>query len=300
MTSMSPRPGGMRAVDCAVLCDVRVHDGTIARLVLPIGITAALWFAVTSAAAIGSTMSTNVSRDVSTIDPGTVGSAVGELASSNRSGSLASRRYARAVLRDRRAASSRFDDRQNGRTRDSGAHRHTGRFSGWGFRSVGLLDRRDPALALRGGTVTIPVGRGLRLRRPFAIEFWLRRDGSIRGTPTLARQAGSWLMWGADTGGNRLAFKERYHGISRVDKVIHGQLGNARHVVFQCSRGGRCAWYVNGRVQEAQRRSHQPDASTEPIQIGGSLGFPFTIDELAFYQHALPLRRIHAHFAAAR
>ena len=190
--------------------------------------------------------------------------------------------------------------RQDGRIRDASGHRHDGRFRGWGFRSEGLLDRHDPALALRGGTVTIPAGRALRLRRPFAIEFWIRRDGPIRSTPTLMWKKGSWLIWAADTGGNRLVFQERYRGTSRAKKAIHGQLGNARHVVFQCVRDGRCAWYVNGRLQEAQPRSHQPDASTEPIRIGGSLGFPFTIDELAFYRHALPVRRIRAHFAAAR
>jgi hypothetical protein len=215
--------------------------------------------------------------------------------------SRTSRRYASAVLRDRPVAYYRFNDPQDGRIRDSSGHHHTARLRGWAFRSTaGLLDPGDPALSLRGGTVTIPDAPALRLRRPFAIEFWIRRDGPIRRTPPLLFKKGSWLMWGADTGGNRLVFQERFHGVSAAPKQIHGQLGNARHVVFQCVRNGLCAWYVNGRLQEAQRRAHQPDRSTSPILLGGARAFPLTIDELAFYRHALPVSRIRAHFAAAR
>jgi concanavalin A-like lectin/glucanase superfamily protein len=215
--------------------------------------------------------------------------------------SRASRRYAAAVLHDRPVAYYRFNDRQDGRIRDASGHHHTARLRGWAFRSTeGLLDARDPALSLRGGTVTIPDAPTLRLRRPFAIEFWIRRDGPIRHTPPLLFKKGSWLMWGADTVGNRLVFQERFHGRSAAAKVIHGQLGNPRHVVFQCRRSGRCAWYVNGRLQEAQRGAHQPDRSRSPIRLGGARGFPLTIDELAFYRHALPVRRIRAHFAAVR
>jgi hypothetical protein len=250
-----------------------------------------LWSAATSVAAASRDVSTNVSHDVST----------NVSRDMSRNASRVSRSYAAAVLRDRPVAYYRFSDPQNGRIRDASGHGHTGRLRGWAFRSTeGLLDQHDPALSLRGGTATIPDGRGLHLRRPFAIEFWIRRDGPIQRTQPLLSKAGSWIIWGADTGGNRLVFQERFRGTFRVQKVIHGQLGNARHVVFQCLRDGRCAWYVNGRLQEAQRGSRQPDATRSPIRIGGVRGFPFTIDELAFYRHALSANRIRAHFEAAR
>jgi hypothetical protein len=163
-----------------------------------------------------------------------------------------------------------------------------------------LFGDNNPAISLRGGKIAIPDAPGLRLRRPFAIEFWIRRDGPIRGTPRLLFKAGSWIVWGSDKGGNRLVFQERFRGVSRSQKVIHGQLGNARHVVFQCLRDGRCEWYVNGQLQEAQQNTRQPDKSTSPIEIGGTRRFPLTIDELAFYRHALGPDRIRAHYAAAR
>jgi hypothetical protein len=150
----------------------------------------------------------------------------------------------------------------------------------------------------------------------FAIELWFRRtsDGAIGSHQYLASRASDWSLRLANNTSNTAALRFQMHGATLINGTFARALDSSTrfrdtewHHVVGVFDGAAQLLYVDGRLDAWQvvRRAN-PEPTTEPIVLaaqasGGSTTgfFNGSLDEVAFYRHALTPDRIIAHHRAA-
>ncbi len=161
-----------------------------------------------------------------------------------------------------------------------------------------------------------PADRRFHSPDAFAIELWFRRttNGAIGSQQYLASRASDWSLRLANTPGNSAALRFQMQGALRINGTGAPTLDSSTrfddtewHHVVGVFDGAAQILYVDGRLDAWQvvRRAN-PESSAEPIVLaaqtsGGSTTgfFNGSLDEVAFYRHALTPDRIIAHHRAA-
>jgi hypothetical protein len=223
--------------------------------------------------------------------------------------------YANAVRADDPVAWFRLDDADAVTASDSGRQPEPGTYAGEACHmgQQGAL-AADPNGAVRFVSCALVLGTRLDVagQAPFSIEVWV--------APELNDENFRWIYWrqGATLESERegyglfvshgnIAF-ERVQGASFVVALAPLDVGGYRHVVGTYD-GLHMRIYVDGEaIQEhGDQRSlaARPDATAivGGVAVNGAsveANFQGTLDELAFYDEALPANRVKAHFAAGR
>jgi hypothetical protein len=235
--------------------------------------------------------------------------------------------YAQEVLADRPVGYWRMDEGAPGPAADASGHERHGVYASLANPAMPPDLGQPAATEALGSSVDVATGAMGCMDAPgdgwsggeFTVEVWLKptRSGYEVGAGTYLQTVASTVAHGGQTGWDlalrgdpergwavKLAAAGRGEVGSDAPIVPHGVWS---HLAASVDRERTVTLYVNGVV------SHQggllPDIapSSAPLRIGapaapqwsGNFAFFGGVDEVAFYDHALPAERIAAHFAAA-
>ncbi len=220
--------------------------------------------------------------------------------------------YRATVLADAPLAYFRFDDTNAVAKDETGAH--DGTYKGAVTHVAGALAAEPSNAAFFDGSTYVEVGDvgSFVGKTPFTLEAWA---SPIAGaTEPACLTAKSFAPGGvngdisdgytlyADVGSNVVEFA-RFAGSSRSGPAGTGMAnGRFTHVVATYD-GTNAAIFVDGASVASKASSEQLVTTSSPLTIGAGRGgiycyFHGALDEVAFYDVALPAARIKAHYLA--
>lgn len=211
--------------------------------------------------------------------------------------------YASQVLQDAPAGFWRLDETSTGSPAvDSAGNGRTGSYSGGVTLGQAGATAGGTGAAYDGtsGATTIPDASPLRLNGRFTIEFWARMTAFANSWPGLLRKgaagtADGYVVWYTSNG--TLHFKRGNLDVATPS----GQLTTTAYRHFALvADGTNATWYVNGAQVASSGLAAPLSAGTDPLVLGqGDQAGKQLLDDVAFYNTALPAARIAAHVNAA-
>jgi hypothetical protein len=214
--------------------------------------------------------------------------------------------YADAVLADDPLLFLRFDETGGLGAEDATGNGRHGALGADVERVAGAFDGSPGAFRFttESALVVVPDDEALRLDDGFTIELWFRIDALVGSFPGLVRKGNAgatgtgFIIFYRDGDDVQPFFKRADDTFTTSEALDEDRWYHL--VVTHDAVDERSAWYIDGVQVEDDPASYPTNDDAEPLSIGrGDQGGEHSIDEVAFYDHALSEAQVAAHHAAA-